>query len=320
MHPAFSVIIFTTVSGAGFGLLCWLGIYALFGLLPANQAFAFITLALALGAVGIGLISSTFHLGHPERAWRAFSQWRTSWLSREGVVSVVTFFPTLTFAVGWILLGRSDGIWAFSGVLMSICAAIAVICTAGIYFSLKPIPAWHNNWVLPNYLALSAMSGILLLALLATVFGYATKPMYLLALFFIAFALFCKVAYWRFIDTMPAVSTPETATGLGHLGTVSLFEAPHTSENYLMKEMGFRIARKHARKLRTISVLFGFVLPFALIVFALLPGGMVAAISCTLAVCSALIGVLTERWLFFAEAKHTVTLYYGRRLEPVGDI
>ncbi|HVT56321.1 MAG TPA: DmsC/YnfH family molybdoenzyme membrane anchor subunit, partial [Xanthobacteraceae bacterium] len=155
MHPAFSVIIFTTASGAGFGLLCWLGIYAAASGLPDNRLFAFVSIALALGVVAFGLLSSMFHLGHPERAWRAFSQWRSSWLSREGVVSTLTFIPTLVFAAGWILLNRSDGIFALSAVLMSALAILAVICTAGIYNSLKPIPAWNNRWVMPNYVALA---------------------------------------------------------------------------------------------------------------------------------------------------------------------
>jgi len=314
MHPAFSVIIFTTVSGAGFGLLCWLGLYAVAGLLPANQIFAFISIALAFGAIAVGLLSSTFHLGHPERAWRAFSQWRSSWLSREGIVSMLTFVPALVFAAGWILLRRSDGIFALSGALMSLLATLAVVCTAGIYFSLKPILAWHNNWVMPNYLALSAMSGMLLLTALASVFGYATATTYWLSLALIAAALFAKLGYWRFIDSAPVVSTPETATGLGSLGKVRLFKAPHTSENYLMKEMGFRIARKHARKLRIISVLLGFVVPFLLLVVAQRAEGFPAAAFSVAAVCISLTGVLTERWLFFAEAKHTVTLYYGGSL------
>lgn len=314
MHPAFSVIIFTTVSGAGFGLLCWLGLYAVAGLLPDNQIFALISLALAFGAIAVGLLSSTFHLGHPERAWRAFSQWRSSWLSREGVVSMLTFIPALIFAAGWILLSRSDGIFALSGALMSMLAVLAVVCTAGIYFSLKPIPAWHNNWVLPNYLALSAMSGMLLLTALASVFGYASSTTYLLSLALTATALLAKLGYWRFIDSAPVSSTIETATGLGALGKVRLFKAPHTSENYLMKEMGFRIARKHAKKLRIISILLGFVAPFLLLLIARQTGGLPAAALSVAAVCASLTGVLTERWLFFAEAKHAVTLYYGGNL------
>src|SRR5215467_14251240 len=105
MHPAFSVIIFTTMSGAGYGLLAWLGAWAIVGGLPANRGLAAVLLVLSLGAITIGLLSSTVHLGHPERAWRAFSQWRSSWLSREGVASVVTYAPTLLLAFGWVVLG-----------------------------------------------------------------------------------------------------------------------------------------------------------------------------------------------------------------------
>ncbi|HVT55042.1 MAG TPA: dimethyl sulfoxide reductase anchor subunit, partial [Xanthobacteraceae bacterium] len=193
-------------------------------------------------------------------------------------------------------------------------AILAVICTAGIYNSLKPIPAWNNRWVMPNYVALAAMSGMLLLTALASLFGYANTVMYLLSFALIALALVVKLGYWRFIDSMAVSSTPETATGLGALGKVRLFKAPHTAENYLMKEMGFRVARKHARKLRMISILFGFVLPALLLVIAYGIGGIVAAALSIAAACISLIGLLTERWLFFAEAKHTVTLYYGGRL------
>jgi DMSO reductase anchor subunit len=314
MHPAFSVIIFTTLSGAGFGLLCWLGIYAVASDLPHNRIFAFVSIVLALGAVSFGLLSSMFHLGHPERAWRAFSQWRSSWLSREGVVSTLTFIPALVFAAGWILLNRSDGIFALSAALMSALAILAVICTAGIYNSLKPIPAWNNCWVMPNYVALAGMSGMLLLTALANLFGYATATMYSLSLALIAVALAVKLGYWRFIDTMAVASTPETATGLGALGKVRLFKAPHTSENYLMKEMGFRVARKHARKLRMVSILFGFILPALLLAIAYAIGGISAGALSVTAASISMLGLLTERWLFFAEAKHTVTLYYGGRL------
>src|SRR5262244_2372525 len=102
MHPALSVIVFTTASGAGYGLLAWLGVWALVGWLPAHRGLAAASLALSLGAITIGLLSSTLHLGHPERAWRAFSQWRSSWLSREGVASVATYAPALVFGALWL--------------------------------------------------------------------------------------------------------------------------------------------------------------------------------------------------------------------------
>src|SRR5579859_2429092 len=117
MHPSGSVIWFTTLSGAGYGLLFLLGVLAGTPLLPDSRWFAFVALALGLGLVTAGLVASTLHLGHPERAWRAFSQWRSSWLSREGVSSVATYAPALLFALGWLVVGSTGGIWALFGAL-----------------------------------------------------------------------------------------------------------------------------------------------------------------------------------------------------------
>lgn len=311
MHPALSVIVFTTLSGAGYGLLAWLGIFASAGALPADRGFGAAALALALGAVTIGLLSSTLHLGHPERTWRAFSQWRSSWLSREGVASVATYAPALLFAVGWVILGRTEGIWALFGFLTAAGAVATVICTAYIYQSLKPIQRWNNRWVLPNYLALAAMTGALWLDVLAQLFGYVRTDAAALAIVIIPAAAALKLGYWRFIDGSASAGSAASATGLGDFGTVRLFEAPHTSENYLMKEMGFRIARKHAAKLRSIALAAGFALPFLLSLLALALPGAIAGAAAIVAALSASLGVLVERWLFFAEAKHAVTLYYG---------
>ena len=308
MHPSFSVIFFTTASGAGYGLLTLLGVLAPLGLAPANAAFGFVALGLALGGITAGLISSTFHLGHPERSLRAFSQWRSSWLSREGVASVATYAPAGLFAIAWVFFGAVS---AVLGILTAIGAIITVSCTAMIYRSLKPVQRWHNSWVLPNYLALALMTGALWFALLLQLFGIDNKGVAWLTLFTILLAAVLKLGYWRFIDSSASASTVESATGLGTIGKVRLFEAPHTSENYLLKEMGFQIARKHASKLRRITILLAFAVPFALSLVPLLVAGWPAALAALLAAPLATLGVLIERWLFFAEAKHAVMLYYG---------
>ena len=108
-------------------------------------------------------------------------------------------------------------------------------------------------------------------------------------------------------DTAPT-STPGTATGLGHLGEVRLLERPHTGSNYLLKEMGHQIARKHVRKLRLIAVILGAVIPILLILLAI-PAPL-DALWLGLAVVAHLMGMLVERWLFFAEARHAVMSYY----------
>jgi sulfite dehydrogenase (quinone) subunit SoeC len=308
VHPSSSVIFFTTASGAGYGLLALLGVLAPFGVLPDDRMFGLVALALALGAISAGLVASLFHLGQRRRAWRAFSQWRSSWLSREGVAAVATFVPAGLFGIAWVFLGIVS---KTAGLLSAFGAMATVFCTAMIYRSLKPVPRWHNRWVVPNYLALGLMSGILWLMLVLQIFGprpdlHAVVPVV------IALAAFLKLAYWRFIDRAPAGSTAGSATGLGSFGTVRLFEAPHTSENYLLKEMAFSIARKHATKLRRIAMVLGFGLPFLLSFVPFAASGWPATGAAVLAAILGTAGVFVERWLFFAEAQHAVTLYYGR--------
>jgi DMSO reductase anchor subunit len=256
-------------------------------------------------------VSSTFHLGHPERAWRAFSQWRSSWLSREGVMSVATFAPALVFAAGWILFGAIAGFSGLCGILAAAFAAGTVYCTAMIYASLKPIHQWRNRWTAPNYLALGLMSGFLLLDLVVRFWVLRPTGTAILTFLAIAAAWCLKEAYWRLIDTSAAPSTVASATGLGRGGRVRLLEPPHTQDNYLLQEMGYRIARKHRVRLRIVARVAGFALPALLTLIALVAGGATAVGAAAVAVASAGLGLVVERWLFFAEAKHTVTLYYG---------
>src|SRR6267154_5641383 len=132
MHPAFSLILFTTASVTGFALLLLVGLGVPLGLLPANPGFGLAALATAFALAAAGLVSSVFHLGHPERAWRAFSQWRSSWLSREGVMSVMTFVPAAVFGIGWVFFGVTDGVIGLCGFLAAICAAVTIACTGMI--------------------------------------------------------------------------------------------------------------------------------------------------------------------------------------------
>lgn len=307
MNPAFSIVFFSTASGAGFGLLLLTGIAAPLGLLPQNRWFAFASLAVAAALAVAGLLSSTLHLGRPERAWRAFSQWRTSWLSREGVFSVLTFAPAAVFGVGWFFFGRTDGIVGLCGILAATLAGATIYSTGMIYATLKPIRQWHNRWVVPNYLLLGLMAGMLLLDLIVRFWAFPMGiPLVTLAV--TALAWWLKERYWRSIDTTSAASTMASATGLGRRGKVRMLEPPNTEENYLLKEMGFRIARKHRMRLRLVARLAAFVVPLILTLVALAAGSVIAA---ALAVPSAALGLVVERWLFFAEATHTVTLYYG---------
>lgn len=290
MHPAPSVIIFTTFSGLGFGLLFWLGIGAI---VPTGlSAFIWFTIAY-LAAVG-GLLASTFHLGHPERAHKAFTQWKTSWLSREAVAAVVTLITMAIYGAGLVFAGTQIAVLGWIGALG---ALATVFTTSMIYAQLKTVPRW-KHWTTPAlFLSLSVGGG----ALLA---GQVTMALPLLGIVAVL-----QAYAWMSGDTRLATSGTDmaSATGLGHIGKVRAFEPPHTGTNYLMREFIHVVGRKHAQQLRIIALVLGFALP---VILLLLPfNHMLAAV----AVISHIAGVLTLRWLFFAQAEHVVGLYYGKR-------
>ncbi len=291
MHPAPSIILFTALSGLGFGLMVWLGIA------PGDKGIwvAATFAIMALGLASVGLLSSLFHLGHPERAWKALSQWRSSWLSREGVVSILTLAAFTAYSGIWVLTGTPP---MLLGWLSAILAITTVICTSMIYAQMKSVPRWHG-FLTPVLFVLYALAGGALLA------GQVSMALLLLAALGVV-----QVIVWQRGDGALGASgtTMETATGLGDLGKVRLLEAPHTGPNYLLKEMVFVIGRKHAQKLRGISLVLVSVLP-VLLGLAFEVKHMLAGVL----VLSHLIGLLIARWLFFAEAEHVVGLYYGKR-------
>ena len=309
MHPAFSVIFFTTASGAGYGLITLMAILQASKILPPDPQVGMVGFGIAFALITTGLLSSTFHLGHPEQAWRAISQWRSSWLSREGLLAIVTYIPTGAYALGWAILDWRDDLFILTGMVGAMLSMQTVYCTAMIYASLKTIRAWANSWTVIGYFSISIFTGALILNAIASIFGYWHPAMFWITTGAIAIAGVAKMQYWRFVDRNPSDSTAETATGI--TGHIKLLESPHTQENYLQKEMGYKIARKHAAKLRQLAVAAGFVAPILLITLANSSPPATATALSVLAVPVSIIGVLIERWLFFAEAKHVVTLYYG---------
>ena len=311
MHPAYSVIFFTTASGMGYGLLILLGVLAQAEMLPASRPLGLASLGIALTAVTFGLLSSMRHLGRPERVLRAYTQWRSSWLSREGVLATMTYVPAGLFAAGWIGFGDVGGIWRVCGLAAAVLAGFTVYSTGMIYATLRPIHAWCNRWVVPAYLSLALFTGALWLNAILLLFGHATAQAPLAVLLTLLAALYIKWRYWRFIGSTRAASTPETATGLGPIGKVRLLDPPRTQTTYVTREMGYRIARQHAAKLRRYGYVFLFALPFVLTVAAVGTASWIAACAAAAAALSGSVGVVVERWLFFAEAKHVVTLYHG---------
>jgi len=291
MHPAPSVIIFTSLSGLGFGLMFFLG----FGLPEVKgwTAFWFFFIAYAM-SVG-GLLASTLHLGNPQRALKAFSQWRTSWLSREGVAAVLSLLVMAAYAIGLIFFDTSLQLVGWAGAILSL---ITVYTTSKIYNQLKTVPRWNMPLTPALFLTYSLAGGALLAG------QVSTAAVMLLVLTVL------QLAAWQMGDKAfsNAGHTIETATGLGNLGKVRMLESPHSSPNYLMKEMVHIVGRKHSMKLRIIATILMGLAPAAILL--LLPFSHALALA---AVVSHVIGLFASRWLFFAEAEHVVGLYYDKR-------
>jgi sulfite dehydrogenase (quinone) subunit SoeC len=289
MHPAPSVILFSTLSGLGFGFLAFLGWGAL---MPSGWA-AFFLWGLGYALAVAGLLAATFHLGNPKNGLKAFTQWRTSWLSREAWASVATLVLLAPVALSDIFgLGLPRAVGQIGGLL----ALGTVVTTAMIYTQIKAVPRWHH-WLTPVMFLTFALAGGAMLA------GTWLAPVLLLAVAGILLAV------WRVGDGAfaRAGQTMGTATGLDQLGVPSVLDPAHTAGNYLKREMIFVVGRKHASKLRKIALVLASVLPAVILLLPLGIWGIALAAVLHLA------GALAARWLFFAEAEHVVGLYYGAR-------
>lgn len=305
MRPTFAVICFTVLAGAGYGLWCWLGAALAAGIYPLAGAGVLVPLAFGFVLVTAGLLASTAHLGRPERAWRALTQWRSSWLSREGVVSLLTYLPMLVLAaLAWT--DRSGAGIRIAGGLLALGALATLLCTANIYRSLKTIRAWRLRQVLPLYYLFAWLSGGLWLWTWLAAWHAVGVAFPLALLVLAAIAAVIKTRYWQRLDGLPP-NTAGHATGLEMLGQVRAFAGPTTEESYLTHELAFVLARKHSARLRRIAVSLFTLVPVLGIAIAVPTHAwgvaLIAALAC-------LAGLLVERWLFFAEARHAVAAFF----------
>jgi DMSO reductase anchor subunit len=303
MHPAPSIVLFTVLSGLGLGQMAWLGL----GFGPDEGLYRWLASGLALALAAAGGLASTGHLGRRDRAWRAFSQWRSSWLSREACLMVAAIAVFGLYAAIWCLGGVR--VWGL-GLVASALSLATIYSTAMIYAQLKTVPSWSATPTPALFLVVGLTGGLLANGAVAGLVG-ATASGGLAAL---ALVGTIGVTIWWQTSAAGALRTSqgsslETATGLGFMGRVRSFEAPHTGSNYLLKEMAYEIGRKHAFELRRIGAVLGLLVPLVFSVVGLLIGGWLMV----LAFAAHLAGMLALRWLFFAEAEHVQAMYYGKK-------
>jgi DMSO reductase anchor subunit len=319
MHPAFSVIILTTLIGTGQGLFLALfsgQTYSAVNLLPAQHSSFYITgslLALAL-LIG-GLMASFFHLGHPERAWRAASMWRTSWLSREvialPIVMGLVFFYGLFHWINWEvdLFGNQlpGQVTLIIGALASVAVFLLYLCTGMIYASIKFLQEWATSLTVINYLLFGGASGFTMATAIAaynapTLVGFYGSWAIILT---VAGLVTRTVSLYRNAH-IKAVSNVQSAIGIRHnrvqQSAMGMMGGSYNTREYFHG--------KTAAFLKSVKYIF-LVLVFPIPVMLILAGMKAdSSLLLMLAFVVQFIGLMFERWFFFAQANHPQNLYY----------
>jgi DMSO reductase anchor subunit len=325
MRPALSVVAFTVLSGAGLGALALIALVdlaAFAGLArPLSAPVLARTGVVSLILVVAGLLSSTLHLGNPRNAWRSASRWRTSWLSREALAALA-FLPLATLLVAMLWRDAAPAARALVGVATAALAWLTVYCTSMIYASLKPIRQWHTRHVPAAYLALAHASGAVLVVGTLRSYGDAPAGLALLGGGLLLAAAVVKLDYYAMLAGGAQRLTIEDAIGVAHGVAPTLRRAPppgsvmrarlldagHSRGTFLTHEFGYTLAPDVRTLLRAAFWLAGLGLPAVW-----LAAGIDDWAGAVLALLACLLGLGAERWLFFAEARHTVRLYHGDR-------
>lgn len=295
MRPVPSIILFTVTSGLGLGLFAVAALASLADMQPLAGRVA--TALTGFATVTVGLVSSTFHLANKRNAWRSLARLRTSWLSREAVLALA-FYPV---AAAWLWRGGA------ALALATAALALGVVFTTGmIYACLRTVRQWYTALTPLLYLSAALALGAMTLNAITVAAGPSPALLAPAAALLTALALAVKLAWYQHAGAPNAVSA-EQATGLTG-GAVRLLDPGHTAGTYLTREFLFELGARRARALRAVALVLGYLLPIAL----LLAAGDAFAVAAT-ALLTAYAGMLVERWLFFAEATHVVSLYHGAR-------
>lgn len=307
MHPVSLAVILSSSSIAGLGLLAVLGLLSAAGFLTSNPWLGVFAIGVAVVLIALELVAALFNLGRPEKTFDALAQWPSPWPSRTRLFAKITLVAAIGFGIGWGGLGNTDGIWMLAGVAAIILSMVTVTCSAMIYGCLRPVRQWFEWWTAPSIITFSVMGGSLLLSPIAQVMGEPNWLIKYLPSGTVVFAWFFNVVFWDYALNM--WPRPHAVQQDGD-GSAPSLEFPQTGENYLIKEAVFDAARRRTHDLRRFVHLTAFAIPLTLTLIGTATHGTVATVMALGAVISFVVGALADRWQFYAEAKHTVSVPY----------
>jgi len=321
MHPAFSVIFLTTLIGAGQGLFLALVTAETFthlgALEPQGSDFYSSGSLLVLGLLAGGLAASFFHLGHPERAWRSAAMWRTSWLSREVIALPafmgIVFIYGLLHYLGWdpkvfgtAALPETD-LTLLVGIIGVVLCFTLFVCTGMIYACLKFLQEWHTPLTPINYTLFGMSSGFTLATAFATQYNNELTGLFgTWAIILTLTALLTRTASLLRNKRIKHRSSLRTAIGVRH-GNIQQKSQGSMGGSFNTREYFHGKTALFVKSVKWIFLVLVFPVPLALL-FAGLSNGATAALVLAFAV--QYVGLIAERWFFFAQANHPQNLYY----------
>jgi len=322
MHPAFSVIFLTTLIGAAQGLFLALftgQMFTHFKLMPeqSDPNFYIMGSVVAVALLVLGLVASMFHLGHPERAWRSAAQWRTSWLSREVIVLpavIVTIalygaahYFNLTYALFETPGGTGIDATIIIGLITTVLTYALFVCTGMIYACMRFLQEWHSPLTVINFILLGTASGFTLAALLSAWLNTELTYFYITwAITFIVLGFIFRLASVMRNKKITPKSDLRSAIGVRHPGVVQITQG-FLGGSFNTREYFHGATQSFVRNIKYIFFIFLFFVPLVLLAISLGSSGYMLLL---VAVLVQYLGLLAERWYFFADANHPQNLYY----------
>jgi DMSO reductase anchor subunit len=309
MRPQLSIILFTTLVGMAQGLLFFIALLNIEAPVLSAPFLAILALPVSFILLTLSLVASFFHLGHPERAWRAAMMWRTSWLSREVIaLPAVMLLTAMTF---FFITAGMVPVWLWAALLIS--TLVLWICTAKIYQCIRFIQEWSHPSTLSNFILLGLTSGGLLLEFLLMLWNDPSAPLGIglisganFILLFLALNL--KLWIWRRNQQLKPKSNLASATGIKG-NNIRQTSMGFMGGSFNTREFFHHQTDRVISNIRKIILLMAYIGPMILLAISM---NSPSIIQIATALFMHYIGLLAERWMFFAEANHPQNLYYQR--------
>ena len=283
MHPAMSATIATTGAGLASGLLVLLGLIAPGDEVPKTAGFGFLAFALVIGGIAAALVHSAGRRGVIPGAPAE----HLHWLARTRFLLLLNLIPTMLLGFGWIMFGTVDGLWRGAGLIGATIALLTLFAHARVYVAVPTVAAWHNRWVVLNFVAIGLLAGSLWFNCLVHIFGTGNPQIALLSVVALFFVFYVKRGHWREIDRSQARQRVlVTGPGEDHGGARPSFYLPP----------------ERTRRLRRLAFIFLLAVPLLLELVGMGKSSGLATLFALGAALSGTAGIVIERWLFFTDA------------------